>query len=76
MKKLKGYRTILFQIVMAGVTIAHLRYPELMVPEEAAVQEGVDTVLAGIATLWGAGNVVLRFITNTPVGKKETKVVS
>lgn len=60
MKALKGYRTILFNIVMliAGI-----------MGEELAPETANDLVEAFLV-VWAAGNAFLRWITDSPIGEK------
>ena len=58
---MKGYRTLIFNLIMVivGLTGAELS------PETA------KKTAEAFVTLWGAGNIVLRSVTTTPLGKKE-----
>lgn len=71
MAALKGYRTIVFNVIMLGFMIATQQ--GWIGSEDAPTGEQVsgwldhlDAVLTG---LWAVGNIALRFATNTPVGK-------
>lgn len=71
MEKFKGYRTVLFNIVMAVVMITKSLNPDMESPSAEEVQQAVDMLDAAIAAVWGIGNVVLRAITTSPIFKKE-----
>lgn len=59
---MKGFRTILFNVV--GIGTALLTQPELgaLIPPKAA-----PYILGGVCV----GNIVLRTITNTPIGQSQ-----
>ncbi len=64
---MKGYRTIVFNIVMMIAMIMKQWWPEAEVPGEEAINEGLDTIEAALAFIWGIGNAGLRAVTNTPI---------
>lgn len=68
---MKGYRTIAFNVLMALIAILTALYPQAIFPEAVAVEEIIEVVFAAVAGVTGIGNVLLRAVTNTPVGKKE-----
>ena len=69
----KGWRTIAFNGIMTMIMILSLWSPEeaSSFPGAEVVNEALNEAEKLIATIWGFGNVVLRAITNTPLGKKE-----
>ena len=71
---LKGWRTIVFNAVMTLIMTLSLWSPEQAanLPGVEQVNELINESEKLIATIWGFGNVVLRAITNTPLGKKDT----
>lgn len=76
---MKGWRTILVQIIAAMLTGAGgLGFYDLSVPADAASAAVVDAVTNANTTIqtlnwsgfgWALLNAALRFITTTPVGK-------
>ena len=68
MSKLKGYRTVLFNIVMAATAVANQFGAEIDAP---ALVGGLDALDAAIAGIWAGGNLALRAITDTPIFRKE-----
>lgn len=68
---LKGYRTIIFNVAMSAIMVIRLWNPEAEVPDAASVDAAIGHVDAAIAAVWGLGNMLLRAITNTAMGKKE-----
>lgn len=69
----KGWRTIIFNVIMLGFMIASQTgmIGADQVPTGEAVSgwlDNLDLVLSGI---WGVGNLGLRMITDTSVGKSE-----
>ena len=70
---MKGYRTILFNAIMATIAILSQfgLFGDATVPDAGAVNQGLDVVDAIFTAFWGIGNVGLRMVTNTAVGKAE-----
>lgn len=66
-----GYKTIIFNFIMALIAIVGKLYPELILPSE----EDITTILNAIEAMWGSvlivGNIILRFKTSTKIFKKE-----
>lgn len=77
MEKLKGFKTILFQVInmiMGGVVGAGLLTPELGADVTANVQAAVsqlEVLVGSFMALSGATGVAIRAVTNTPVFKKQ-----
>lgn len=66
---MKGYRTIIFNVLMLGVFLANQFSGDLGITEEQiGVASDVIDKLIGAALVFG--NVGLRLVTDTPVGKK------
>lgn len=70
---LKGYRTVVFNLIMSAIMIVSLWSPEAatQLPGIEEVNEALNKFEELIALVWGMGNVFLRAITNTALGKKE-----
>lgn len=67
----KGYKTIVFNVVMGLVLFIRAMSPESELPDAESVEGAVDAVGAAFAAVWGIGNVILRAITDSPIFKKE-----
>ena len=68
---MQGYRTIVFNAIMAVLILVRSAWPDLVVPTESDVNaflSAVDSIFAAIMVI---GNLVLRFVTKTPVGQKQ-----
>jgi hypothetical protein len=61
-----GYRTILFNLVMAAAAAARAIYPEIM-PSDEEISRFFDAIWAVIMI---SGNLGLRIVTRGPVGVK------
>ena len=61
---MKGYRTIIANILMAVVSIAAIW--GIDIPAEAQQQ-----IVTGIVAVIGVVNLILRSVTTTPIGRKE-----
>lgn len=68
---LTGYKTYLFNGVMASIMIVRVVVPDAEVPSEGTVQGLVDNVDAMLVSLMVVGNLVLRAFTNGPVFWKQ-----
>lgn len=72
MDKLKGYRTIIFNCIMAIGAMVTLLSGVTVQDDVTKLADGVDLILQGIIAIWGIGSVWLRMITNSPVFKGRT----
>jgi hypothetical protein len=68
---IKGYRTVIFNIIMTVLMFVQLWAPEADLPTGPEVTEGLIQLETALAFIWGLGNIILRAITNTPIFKKE-----
>ncbi len=71
MSSLKGFRTVIFNIIMGAIMVIRAFNPEAELPDEVAVQGAVDAVDAAISSVWLVGNLILRAITDSSIFKKE-----
>ncbi len=74
MKIGKGYRTLIFNVVTIAVTLAvafGLIETEVA-PTEEEINFFVENVTYVVVAVAATVNIVLRFFTDSPVGKKET----
>lgn len=67
----QGYKTVVFNVIMAVIAMVHAFSPGSDLPGAEAVNSGVDAFLAGIAGVWGIGAIILRAITSSPIFKKK-----
>ena len=67
--KLKGYRTLAFNGIMAALLLWRTLRPADPVPGEAEVTTILDMFFNSLDLITLVGNVFLRFKTTTPVGK-------
>lgn len=68
---MKGYKTIIFNSIMAIIAVVYALNPDAEKPSAEQVQGSVDAVEAGFTAVLTVGNVILRAITTSPVFKKE-----
>lgn len=71
LEKLKGYRTIIFNVIMTAFMFIQLWNPSADLPSGPEVTEGLIQLETALAFIWGIGNIILRAITDTPIFKKE-----
>jgi hypothetical protein len=65
-----GYRTIIFNLIMALAAVARIVYPE-MIPTDEELSKFFDAIWAVVMV---GGNLGLRVITKGPVGVKDPEV--
>ena len=71
LKSVKGYKTIIFNVVMGAVLIYNALVPDAPVPTQEEVGGIVDQVLDNLdALITVGGNLWLRFVTTSPVFTK------
>ena len=68
---LKGYRTIIFNVIMTLFMFINLWSPSTELPSGEDVKSAIENLDLAIAFFWGLGNVILRAITDTAIFKKE-----
>lgn len=64
---MQGYRTIIFNLVMAAAAVARIVWPEIMPTDEELIK--IFEAFWGVAMV--AGNLGLRVVTKGPVGVKD-----
>lgn len=62
-----GYKTVIFNIVMVVIMVAHVSNPTAQLPDAHEVQGQVDTFLEVLGTVWTLGNIILRALTTSPI---------
>lgn len=69
----KGYRTVLFNLIMTAAMIASMQgwIGPGEQPDATAVNLFLDNLEGFLTAIWGVGNLVLRAVTTTPLGQKE-----
>jgi hypothetical protein len=68
---MKGYKTIAFNVIMAGIALIHAFNTGASLPDASAVSGVVDQFSTWFDSAMVVGNVILRAITTTSVFKKE-----
>lgn len=71
MDTIKGYRTIVFNVLMAIATITALLTGTKVENEVIQIQQGIDLLIQGLAIIWAAGSIWLRSVTDSPIFKKK-----
>lgn len=69
MDKLKGYRTIVFNVIMAISMLMTIFFGVDVSGDATKLKEGIDMALQGLTTIWGIGSIWLRIITDSPIFK-------
>ena len=72
LESIKGYRTVIFNVLMALATISSLLSGISVEQEVLQIQKGFDVLLEALAIIWAAGNIWIRSLTDSPIfkGKK------
>lgn len=68
---MKGYRTIIFNLIMAAIAALRVVSPESVLPSDADVNTALTVIDSALTAVTVIGNLILRAITNTKIGKKE-----
>lgn len=68
---LKGYKTVIFNVIMGLIMMIRALNPDAEVPGDESVNAAIDALDVTLTALWGIGNLILRAITTSPVFKKE-----
>lgn len=67
----KGYKTIVFNLVMALIAIVKALNPDAETPDAGAVSTGVDQFLVGLGAVWAFGSIVIRAVTHSPIFNRD-----
>lgn len=69
---LKGYRTVVFNIVIGGIMLVNQIWGSADQPiaDPNVVTESIDKIDIGLTVIWTVGNIIFRAITNTAIGQK------
>ena len=69
----KGFRTVTFNTIMMGIVQVLVYLDNNVVKEDVApgLAMALEATMIFIAVVWGSGNIGLRAVTNTPIGKSE-----
>lgn len=69
----KGYRTVIFNLIMTAAMIASMQgwIGSDDQPSAETVNLFLNNLEGVLAAIWGVGNIALRTVTTTPIGKKE-----
>jgi len=70
---MKGYRTIIFNVIMAIAALVTLLTGTSVVGDVTKLADGVDLILEGIIAVWAIGSVWLRMVTDSPIFKGRAK---
>lgn len=68
---LQGYRTIIFNIVMAIATMITLFTGVDTSEDIPKLKDGIDLLLQGLTVVWGIGGIWFRMITTSPIFKRK-----
>ena len=70
MDSLKGYKTVMFNVLMTALMVLKMWKPDVEVPGGPDVTAGLDLIEGAMVFIWGIGNLFFRAITNTSIFKK------
>jgi hypothetical protein len=66
----KGYKTVVFNILIGLVMVWKAVSPESELPTPEMLNGLLDTLYASLEAILVVGNIVLRAVTNTAIGRK------
>ena len=67
---LKGWKTILFNLVMGSMLLIRVVIPSAELPDDTAVHSVIDGLDQFLIVAMPVGNMILRAITNSSIFKK------
>ncbi len=70
---MKGFKTVIFNVIMSAVMLVSMWNQESAssLPSAIEVSGLMDQAETWITAVWGIGNVILRAVTSTVIFKKE-----
>jgi len=66
----KGYKTVVFNVLIGLVMVWKAVSPESELPTPEMLNGLLDTLYASLEAILVVGNIVLRAVTNTAIGRK------
>jgi hypothetical protein len=66
----KGYKTVIFNVLIGLLMVWKAVSPESELPTPEMLNGLLDTLYASLEAILVVGNIVLRAVTNTAVGRK------
>jgi hypothetical protein len=66
----KGYKTVVFNVLIGLVMVWKAVSPESELPTPEMLNGLLDTLYASLEAILIVGNIVLRAVTNTAIGRK------
>lgn len=63
---MKGYKTIVFNVVMMLITVLSSIYPDLIL-DKVMIGGAIEDLFAALAIIWTAGAIVIRAVTTGPM---------
>ena len=66
----KGYKTVVFNVLLGLVMVWKAVSPESELPTPEMLNGLLDTLYASLEAILVVGNIVLRAVTNTAIGRK------
>lgn len=67
---LKGYRTVIFNVIVGLLMVWRAVAPGDEVPTEGMINTLIDSLFNALDAFLVVGNIVLRKLTDTPLGRK------
>lgn len=67
---LKGYKTVIFNIIMGLIMMVRAMNPDAEVPGDEVVTSAIDALDVALTMVWSVGNLILRAVTTSPIFKK------
>ena len=70
LETVKGYKTVVFNVLIGLVMVWKAVSPESELPTPELLNGLLDSLYASLEAILVVGNIVLRAVTNTAVGRK------
>ena len=70
LETVKGYKTVIFNVLIGLVMVWKAVSPESELPTPELLSGLLDSLYASLDSILVVGNIVLRAVTNTAIGRK------
>ena len=67
MEALRGWRTVMFNVIMAAAMCVTLLTGTATEDDVIVLKQGVEHIIEGVIAVWTVGNLWLRAVTDTPI---------
>lgn len=70
LERIKGYKTVVFNVLVGLLLVWKAVSPESELPSQDMLSQLVDSLYGALDAILVVGNIVLRAVTDTTIGRK------